>query len=137
MRGSYLLELAASRLTPLLLLVSLWVLYRGHNAPGGGFIGGLVAASAISLYSFAFGPGPTRAYLRLAPERIMGFGVALALGSGLLAWAAGAPFLSGLWTQLPLGRDGIKLGTPLLFDVGVYFTVIGVTTTILLAFEED
>ena len=136
MNHSFLLELAVKRLTPLLMLLSLWVLYRGHHLPGGGFIGGLMAACALSLYSLGFGPAATRAYLRVDPQRLMGIGVALSLLAGLLAMAAGKNFLTGLWIEIPLPGEDLKLGTPLLFDAGVYLTVIGVTVSILLALEE-
>lgn len=134
---SYLLEVAAKRLTPLLLILSLWVFYRGHNEPGGGFIGGLLAAGAIGLYAMGCGPAAARAYLRVPPERLAGVGVLTAALAGLLAWSADKPFLSGLWTKLPLGFTSIKLGTPLLFDLGVYLTVIGVTVSFFLNLEEE
>ena len=136
MKASYLLEIATRRLTPLLLLFSLWALLRGHNAPGGGFIGGLMAASAFGFYSISFGPTATRNYLRVDPFMLIGAGVATSLFSGLLAWFFGKPFLTGLWTKLDWA-GGLKLGTPLLFDVGVYLTVIGVTVSLLLHLEED
>ena len=137
MQQSFLLEMAVRRLTPLLLLVSLWVFYRGHNAPGGGFIGGLLAAGALGLYSIGFGPTATRAYMRVHPATLMGAGVLVALTAGCLGLVSGQPFLTGLWTSLPLPGGSLKLGTPMLFDLGVYLTVIGVTVAILLALEED
>ncbi len=137
MKESYLLELAARRLTPLLLLCSIWALYRGHNAPGGGFIGGLLAASALGFYSMSFGPAATRNYMKVHPHKLMGFGLILALAAGIPGFLYGKAFLSGLWTELPLLGSSIKLGTPLLFDLGVYFTVIGVTVSMLLDLEED
>lgn len=131
-KESFLLELAARYLTPLLVGLSLVVLYRGHNAPGGGFIGGLMAASAIGFYSIAFGPAKTREILPWKPHRLMAVGVLVSLIAGVWGWFYNKPFLSGLW-----GDFGIKLGTPLLFDLGVYITVIGVTVSMLLVFEED
>lgn len=134
-KESYLLELAARFLMPILLLLSLVVLYRGHNAPGGGFIGGLMAASALGFYSIAFGPAKTRDLIPGKPHRWMAAGVLISLIAGMMAWFQDKPFLTGLWTKLPVVE--IKLGTPLLFDLGVYITVIGVTVSMLLVFEED
>lgn len=136
-KESYLLEQAAKIVTPLLLVLSIFVLYRGHNEPGGGFIGGLMAASAIGFYSIAFGPARTRAVIPWKPHRWMALGVLLSLLSGLWGWLYDKPFLSGLWRKLPSETFGTKLGTPLLFDLGVYITVIGVTVSMLLVFEED
>ena len=133
LKASYLLELAARRQTPVLLVLSLWVLYRGHNEPGGGFIGGLLAAGGLGFYTLAMGSEATRKYMRIHPNQLIGIGCMLALLAGLIGWMNGYPFMTGLWTELPIIG---KVGTPLLFDIGVYFTVIGVTVSMLHAFEE-
>ena len=132
-KASILLELAARRQAPVLLLVSVLVLFRGHNHPGGGFIGGLLAAGGLGFYSLALGPQATREYMRIDPIRLIGIGCLLALSAGLIGWLGGVPFLTGMWTGLPLIG---KVGTPLLFDIGVYLTVIGATVSMLHAFEE-
>lgn len=112
-------------------LFSVIVLLRGHNDPGGGFIAGLVAASAIAVLGMSLGVSAARRALRVDPISLAGFGVALALGSGLLSAMAGAPFLTGLWLPAHL------FGTPGLFDVGVYFTVFGTVAAIALALEDS
>ncbi|TBH20134.1 Na(+)/H(+) antiporter subunit B [Thermus thermamylovorans] len=117
----------------LMLLFSLYLFYRGHNLPGGGFIGGLVAASGFHIYALAFGVGRARALLRLHPTELAVLGTSIALLAGLLALGHGAPFLTGFWTEL-LGQ---KLGTPLLFDVGVYLGVVGAVLSVLWAQEEE
>ncbi|MDJ0836776.1 MAG: MnhB domain-containing protein [Acidobacteriota bacterium] len=132
-KPSLLLEMAARRQTPVLLIVSLWVLFRGHNHPGGGFIGGLLAAGGLGFYSLTYGPKATRRYMRIDPIRLIGIGCLTALGAGLMGWLGGLPFLTGIWTDLPLIG---KVGTPLLFDIGVYLTVIGAAVSMLHAFEE-
>jgi multicomponent Na+:H+ antiporter subunit B len=114
----------------LMVLFSLFILLRGHNEPGGGFIGGLIAASAIAIYAMAFGVGEARRRLRINPIVIAGAGVILAAASGLISAFAGAPFLTGLW--LPNNIFGV----PGLFDVGVYLTVAGTMSAVALALED-
>lgn len=120
----------------LLLLFSIFLLLRGHDLPGGGFIGGLVAAAAIALYGLAFGPGAAAEALRLPPRRVIGLGLILASVAGASSLLAGRDFLTGLWFVRELGAYTLKLSTPLLFDVGVYLVVIGVVLTMVFALEE-
>ncbi|HKL87634.1 MAG TPA: putative monovalent cation/H+ antiporter subunit A, partial [Salinibacter sp.] len=129
---SVVLRTGAQLLLALLLLTSLFMLWRGHNEPGGGFIGGLFAASAVVLYLLAFGRTATDRLLRVPPRLWLGVGLAVAVASGLVGTLlAGPPFLTGQWTTL----GGLKLGTPLLFDIGVFLVVVGFTLTIVLALE--
>ena len=134
--NSVILATVSRLLTGLLLVFSIFLLLRGHNLPGGGFAGGLVAASAFVLYGLASGFGAARRMLIFYPRLIMGAGLVVAIVSGVLGLAAGRPFLTGLWDKTPLPVIG-KLGTPLLFDVGVYLTVLGVTTLIVFSLGED
>jgi multicomponent Na+:H+ antiporter subunit B len=117
---------------PLLLLFGIFLLLRGHNAPGGGFAGGLVVAAAYSLNSFAFGIAAARRALIVDPARLIGVGLLLALGSGLLPVLVAEPFLTAKWFVPALG-----LGTPLIFDVGVFCVVIGVVLTMTFMVGEE
>jgi len=121
----------APLISTLMILFSIGVLLRGHNDPGGGFIGGLIAASAATVYGMALGVGAVRRILRFNPITFAGFGVLLATMSGLLSSLVGDPFLTGLWLPANL------FGTPGLFDIGVYFTVFGTLTAIALALEDS
>ncbi|WP_029214588.1 Na+/H+ antiporter subunit B [Kallotenue papyrolyticum] len=132
---SLILRTATRLLTTLLLLFSIFLLLRGHNEPGGGFVGGLMAASAFVLYSIAFDPSAARRALRFEPTVLIGAGLLLALLSGLVGVARGLPFMTGVWGTLP--GLMVELGTPLVFDIGVYLTVIGVTTSIILTLAEE
>ena len=129
---SNIFRIAATKLRPLLLILSLIVLYRGHQQPGGGFIGGLMAASAYILYALAFNSAEARRKLPLSTSALLGTGLAVILVSGLLSVLAGEPFMTGMWTtlHLPFGQE-LHLGTPVLFDAGVYLAVIGVLLTIM------
>jgi len=137
---SPILNAAAKQLFPVILFVAIVLLYRGHNLPGGGFIGGLTAASAILLYTFGCGiQASHRIFPR--PDRFMVIGLGLAAISGLPALFFGSDFFTGLWLpgfSLP-GLGNVHLGTPLLFDVGVFMTVIGfvVHTARALADDDD
>lgn len=132
---SVVLRQGANVLLPILLLFSIFLLLRGHNLPGGGFIGGLVAATAFALFATANGVAAARQLLPVAPRQLMVAGLAVAFVSGLLAFTLGLPYLSGLWWDQPIPVMG-KLGTPFVFDVGVYLVVIGVTLTILFSLME-
>lgn len=133
--SSLVLSTATRYLMPLLLIFSIFLLLRGHNDPGGGFVGGLVAASAIALYGLALGMDKARRLLYFEPQTLISFGLLTAVGSGLLAVLWGLPFMTGLWDDHTVPVIG-KVGTPLVFDVGVYLVVIGVTLTIIFALKE-
>lgn len=108
------------------MLASFWVLLRGHNAPGGGFIGGLIAVAASAAYALIFGSRQAMQRMPLrAPVRLAALGVLIALVSGIPALLAGMPFLTHLWFNLPLGFTDLALSTVQLFDVGVYLCVWG------------
>jgi len=133
---SLILRSAARLLLPLLLLFSIFLLLRGHNEPGGGFSGGLVAAAAFALLTIATDVPTTRRTLRMSPRIFIGAGLLVAVASGAIGLIGGA-FLTGLWAELPLPGDAkLAVGTPLLFDVGVYLVVIGVVLTIVLSLME-
>jgi multicomponent Na+:H+ antiporter subunit B len=123
-------------LLPLMLLFSLFLLVRGHNEPGGGFVGGLAAATAFALVLLSEGLATARRLLRFEPLALVAAGLLVALASGLPSLLAGQPYLTGLWLGTPLPVVG-KLGTPLLFDVGVYLVVVGIVLAILFALAEE
>lgn len=135
---SLILRTATRLLLPLLLLFSVFLLLRGHNSPGGGFIGGLVAASAFALYALAFDVAAARRMLRVDPRRLTAAGLLVALGCGSVPLLLGRPFMTGQWLHLALpGAGTVHLGTPMVFDVGVYLVVAGVTLTIILSLAEE
>ena len=136
--SSLILRAGTRILAPMMIMLSLFLLWRGHNLPGGGFIGGLVASSAIALQGIAFGPASMRRTLVFSPAVIAGAGVLIAALSALPAALAGLPFFTGLWLKLDLGNGAVlPLSTPLLFDIGVYLTVIGGVCTLIAALEEE
>lgn len=135
---SIILRTAASYLMPLFLLFSVLILLRGHNAPGGGFIGGLLAAGAFVFYAIAYDVTSARRKLLITPYTLIALGLLVAFGSGILSFFQGLPFMTGKWITLNtpwLGK--LHIGTPLVFDLGVYLVVIGITTTIVFSLTEE
>jgi len=136
--SSLILRTATRFVFPLLLLFSVFLLVRGHNEPGGGFAGGLVASAAFSLVVIAYGTDVARKSLRARPVSLIGAGLLVAAGSGLWALLRGEPFLTGQWTTIERFPGGpADLGTPLLFDIGVLLTVLGVVLNIVFSFAEE
>ena len=122
--------------TSLMVLFSIFVLLRGHNEPGGGFIGGLIAVSALAIYGIAYGVTAVRRAIVFHPLAIAGAGLLLSILSGLVSMAAGVPFMTGLWVYPNLFGVEIPLSTVMSFDIGVYLVVVGAITSIALALEE-
>jgi len=135
------LEAAAGPLYLLILAASVWVLLRGHNEPGGGFIGGLIAVSASILWAIAHGSDAAARRLPLRdPLNLAATGVLLAALSGLPALLLGDAYLTHLWATLPLGFTDLKVSTVLVFDLGVYLCVWGALAgyaLALLALDDD
>jgi multicomponent Na+:H+ antiporter subunit B len=135
---SLILSTAARYLLPLLLLFSLFILIRGHNEPGGGFIGGLVAAAAFALNAVAFDARSTRRTLRIDPRILIPTGLSIALVSGIFPLLYADNFMTGKWFSIFVpGLEQLDIGTPLLFDCGVYLLVLGVALTMILTLAEE
>lgn len=133
--NSVILATATRYLLPLLLLLSVYLLLRGHNLPGGGFVGGLVAAAAFALYAMAHGVQSAKQVLRVDPQTLLSYGLLTSFLSGVLSLLVGLPFMTGLWVERPVIVLG-KAGTPVLFDTGVFMVVLGVVLTIVFALGE-
>lgn len=127
---------ATTYLLPLLLLLSFYLLLHGHDLPGGGFVGGLVASAAFALYAISHGVEDSRKMIHVEPRVFIGVGLLTSLASGCLPLFIDKPFLTGLWTALGPAKEW-KIGTPDLFDVGVYLVVVGATLTIVFSLAED
>ena len=130
--NAYLLQIAEKYVRWFLLIIALIALLRGHNLPGGGFIGGLLAALSVVFRGLAYNPQYAREKLFISPENYMGLGLLFIILSLLPALFFSEPFMTGYWLKIELTPDLVlKPGTPFLFDVGVFFSVIGVTLTFL------
>lgn len=137
-RFSPLLAVGTQTMVPTLVLFSVYLLVVGHDVPGGGFAGGLIASSALLLVFLSFGGGGVRRALPIDPETTMGVGLILALLAGSIGLVFGNAFLTYTYAQwtVPVLGD-IKVSTLLLFDVGVYFVVIGLVATAILKLGSD
>lgn len=134
--STLILQTASRFIIPLMVVFSLFVLFRGHNEPGGGFIGGLLIAGAFALHMLTYGSEKTRKTMIVDPRFFIGLGLICAIGSGVISMLAGDPFMTGQWPDLAIPSIG-KLSSVLLFDTGIFLIVLGATTTILLALAEE
>ena len=135
---SIILSAMTRLLLPLMVMFSVFLLLRGHNSPGGGFAGGLVAAAAVVQYAIAYDAAAARRLLRLDPRTVAGAGLLLAAASAICSLLVGEPLMTSHWVTVHAGAFGeLHLGTPLLFDAGVYLVVVGVTLTIVLSLAEE
>lgn len=123
-------------LSAIMLVFSVFILLRGHNQPGGGFIGGLIGASAIALYGIAAGVDEVRKAMKIDPLSLAGLGLLLAGFAGLLSIGYQVPFLTGIWSKVNFAGSQIDLSTPLVLDIGVYLVVLGTISAIAVALEE-
>jgi multicomponent Na+:H+ antiporter subunit B len=132
------LQIALPYIRFILIFFSIITLFRGHNFPGGGFIGGLMASGAFIFQALAWDVKSSRNSLRTQPSVLIGSGLMMALLSALPGIMTGKPFLTGTWVKITLFADyTLKLGTPLLFDIGVYFTVAGVVLMFIYTLMEE
>lgn len=135
--NSLILNTATRLLFGMLLLFSVFLFFRGHNEPGGGFIGGLIGASAFVLFAVAYGAEKTREILRVDPKTLLGWGLLFGALSGVIAFFQGSAFLTGVWIFPTVFGSKLHLGTPLIFDIGVYLVVVGFTLGVILSLEEE
>lgn len=129
--NSIIFKTASHIVSGMMLIFSVYLLLRGHNSPGGGFIAGLIAVIAFALLMLAETPSYVRQRLVIQPSVIACGGIIISLVAGLLPLFFGQAFLTGLWVPK------MALGSPLLFDLGVYLTVFGSVLTILLNVDEE
>lgn len=135
---SLILSTVTRFIMPLLLMVSLFLLIQGHEAPGGGFIGGLMAASAFSIYALAFGIDQVKEAMHIEPRSLLGIGILISLFSGLVGVFFGKPYLTGEWLEMQVTHWGpLHIGTPMIFDFGVYLVVLGMVTSVITGLAEE
>ena len=135
--NSLILKTASRLLFGMLLIFSVFLFFRGHNEPGGGFIGGLIGAASFALFALSYGPAKAREVLYFTPRVLVGWGLLFAALSGIIAMVSGIPFLTGVWTFPLLFGTKLHLGTPLIFDIGVYLVVVGFTLGVIFSLEEE
>lgn len=136
---SLILSTATRLIVAILLLFSVFMLLRGHNEPGGGFIGGLIGATGFVMYAIAIGTDAARVALRVAPEHLAIAGLGIAGLAGLMAALFGDVLFTGQWLFIGAseGDKGLPLSSVLVFDIGVYMVVMGGILTLVFALEEE
>lgn len=130
--NSIILQTTSRLILPAALIFSIYVLLRGHNEPGGGFIGGLIAAAGIAVHAIPRGRTALVATLRVWPKTLVGIGILCAIISGLPSLLVAEPFLTHKWPF-----ETLPIGTTLVFDIGVYLVVIGSVLTFLSYYLES
>jgi multicomponent Na+:H+ antiporter subunit A len=129
---SLILETSIGVLFHTTLLFSLFLLFAGHNAPGGGFIGGLVAGAAFVLRYVDAGAAAVERSARVGPHLLLGTGLALAVLTGAASWIAGEAFLEAGELKLDVPVIGlVKTTSALPFDIGVFLVVVGLVLMVL------
>lgn len=119
-------------LTPVLLMLAVIFLLAGHNAPGGGFIAGLVVAAAFLMQILARGDAFVRKLMGPYLQPTMGVGLMIAVLSALIGVSNNGVFFQGVWWKLSLGSFMLELGSPTFFDIGVFLVVSAFVTSYLL-----
>ncbi|MCC5929598.1 MAG: Na+/H+ antiporter subunit B [Cyclobacteriaceae bacterium] len=132
---SIILKTGSDYLLPLLIMFSIFILLRGHYLPGGGFVGGLIASIAFVLHFFANSLENTKNIIRIHPGLLIPVGLVFALFSAIIPLFLDQAVMTAQWMHEPLPVIGM-VGTALLFDIGVYLVVLGVTLTIIFTISE-
>ncbi len=121
-------------LFPVVIAIAIYMLLRGHDLPGGGFIAGIIMSLGFILQYMAHGTRWVEERLRVLPVLWIGWGLLLAMLTGLGAMALGAPFLTSAFAYAEIPLIGkIPMATALLFDLGVFALVVGATVLMLIA----
>lgn len=137
-RRSAILDEADRWLFPVIVLVSVYVTLRGHNAPGGGFAGGLIAGAGFVFRFLTGGALRVRRSVIVRPTTLIGIGMLVAVGTALAPLVVGDALLqSTIWEPDVPGVGTVKVVSSAIFDVGVYLLVIGVVVSVLSALGSD
>lgn len=134
---SLILRMSASVVIRTAAVFALFLLFRGHNAPGGGFVAGLVVVAGLMIRLVAVGTERAKTSLPAPAPVVMGVGLATALGTGIAGWIWGDTFLeaAGFTAHVPVLGE-VHVTSALLFDLGVFAVVVGVGATLVLALAE-
>ena len=138
MTRSLIMDTAARVIFHSAVILSLYLLFAGHNQPGGGFVGGLVAAAAVAMYYVAGGIDDVRSLTRLRPWTILGGGLVLASAAALVPLVLGDMVMESGYVEIDLPLLGhVKATSVLVFDTGVYLVVVGLVLMVFAAVGEE
>ena len=131
-RRSVILETAVRVVFHTVLVLGVYLLFAGHNQPGGGFVGGLVTGAAFTLRYVAGGRTELRRSVPVDPGLLLGLGVVTSSVTGVIPWFSGDQFLESAYVTFhPPVLGEVKLTSALAFDIGVYLVVVGLVITVL------
>jgi multicomponent Na+:H+ antiporter subunit A len=135
---SFILETLVDLIVRTALVFSLFLLFSGHNSPGGGFVAGLVVGISLILKYVAGGLDEMRELVPVGPEVLLGGGLSLALLTGLAGWLWGDAFLESAYIEIDLAILGtLKASSALPFDIGVFAVVVGLVAALVTAFGSE
>lgn len=134
---SVLMRLAARSITPVAVVLGVYLLVRGHSSPGGGFVAAIVVGLVVVLRHWALGPGGIERLLRLGVGHLIGLGLLLMLVTGALGWLWGDGFLATASVHLdPPVVGSFHLSTALLFETGIALTVVAIVVAVVRELRE-
>lgn len=116
-----------------MVVFSVFILIRGHNNPGGGFIGGIITSTGFIFYGIINGSDRVKRLLKITTIELMGAGLFMGLIALTIPLITGREPFTGVWMEFSLFSSVIHIGTPLLFDTGIYFVVTGVFLSIIIS----
>lgn len=138
MRRSLVLDTVLDGVFRAAIVFSLFLFFAGHNAPGGGFVGGLVAGAALVLRYVAGGTAEVRRVTRIAPEVVLGMGLVLAVLTGIAGWVFGSGFFESALVEVEVPLLGlVKASTALVFDAAVYLIVVGTSMAVIIGLGDE
>lgn len=123
-------------LAPLFIGFALYMFFRGHDNPGGGFIAGLIASIPLMIHAMVFGYKATATKFKIKPRVFTALGLLIAILSGTFSMVNGKSYLTSVWIDQKLPLIG-KVGSPIFFDLGVFLVVFGVVLQITFLLTEE
>lgn len=135
---SSILRTANGIIFPLTLLFALYMALKGHNYPGGGFIGGLIAAVALVLYRMSHGTNAMMRLMPIHPRVLVAVGLGVAALTGIVPLFFGEPMLRSIAPYINLGfGEPVHMPSAMFFDVGVLLVVVGVSVGMIVRLGEE
>ncbi|QDU71569.1 MnhB domain-containing protein [Mucisphaera calidilacus] len=132
------LRISMRLILPIGLVFSLYMAFKGHNEPGGGFIGGLMAAATFAIFRMSSGAAELDKILPCHPRILVSWGLGIALVTAIAPLAAGEPVLrSYLWDIYLPGGEALHIPSAAFFDIGVFLVVIGICVGMIGRFSEE
>lgn len=136
--NNLILRTTTSLIAFILLGFAIYLLFAGHNLPGGGFVGGLMTSASIILLYITHGTKVVQKFLPINFKMLIPLGLLIALLTGIGAFIFNVPFLTHTFGEIYIPLLGnIEIATAMFFDIGVYVTVLGATITIILTIATD